>query len=160
MGADRETRTIEIVTFRDDYAPAFERLNRDWLESFGLLEPADVPYMEDPRRWIVAKGGEVFFAVRAGEVLGTAAAVPSADGVVELAKLAVAPAARGQGLGRRLVLAVLDFARQGGARRVILSSSSKLASALRLYQALGFRPIPRGAGVDYATADVFMALDL
>lgn len=160
MRVDRDAGTTEIVTFRDDYVPAFGRLNRDWLESFGLLESADVPYLEDPRRWIVAKGGEVFFAVRDGEVLGTCAAVPSADGVVELAKLAVAPAARGQGLGRRLVLAVLDFARRRGARRVVLSSSSKLGAALRLYDALGFHHIPRGAGVDYATADVFMAIDL
>ena len=160
MDDSRSAGTIQIVTFRDEYAAEFGRLNREWLEGFGLLEPADVPYLEDPRQHIIAKGGEVFFAVRDGTVLGTCAVVPSAAGVVELAKLAVAPVARGQGLGRRLVLAVLELARERGARRVVLSSSTKLGAAVRLYEALGFKHIPRGAGVDYATADVFMALDL
>ena len=45
---------IEIVPFRDEYARDFERLNREWLEGFGLIEAGDLPYMEDPRGTIVA----------------------------------------------------------------------------------------------------------
>ena len=41
-----------------------------------------------------APGGEVFFAVEDGVVLGTCAAIPHAPGVLELAKFAVVPAAQ------------------------------------------------------------------
>ena len=72
--------------------------------------------------------------------------------------LAVSPAAQGLGLGRRLVEACLAYARDHGARRVVLLSSTKLKAALRLYEGLGFRRSPVPAGAMYVTADVFMSL--
>ncbi|MEO8504756.1 MAG: GNAT family N-acetyltransferase [Acidobacteriota bacterium] len=152
--------TVQIVPYQDTYAPVFARLNREWLEAFGLFEALDGLYLDDPRGRILDKGGEIFVALLDGKAVGTCAAIPSGDGIVELAKLAVAAEARGRGLGEKLVLSVVDFARQRGARRVVLSSSTKLAPALRLYKKLGFHPVAPGEGVGYATADVFMALSL
>lgn len=151
---------VRIVPYRDEYAADFDRLNREWLEGYGLLEPLDEDYLGAPRRRIVDPGGQIFFAVTEAQVLGTCAAIRHEPGVLELAKLAVTPAARGRGLGRALALAVLDYARRAGARRVILVSSSKLIQALRLYESLGFRHRPAPADSGYATADVFMELDL
>src|SRR5215813_7330148 len=93
---------VAIVGYDDRHAAAFARLNREWLEHYGLLEDADRKYLEHPRETILAEGGEIFLALRAGEVIGTCAAIPRAAGTVELAKLAVDPSARGLGLGRRL----------------------------------------------------------
>jgi|CXWL01.1.fsa_nt_gi ribosomal protein S18 acetylase RimI-like enzyme len=151
---------IEIVTYRPEHRAAFERLNREWLEGHGLLEPADLPPLVDPEHHILADGGEVFFALRGGQVVGTCAAIPVSPGVIELAKLTVARDARGAGLGRRLCDVVIDFARSCGARRVVLSSSSKLQAAIRLYERLGFRPQPVPAEVPYQTADIYMTLEL
>ena len=99
-------------------------------------------------------------ALRADEVLGTCAVIPHQTGIFELAKLAVAAQARGQGLGRALVQACVSFARRRGIGRVVLVSSSRLGAALSLYESLGFRRRPLPPDVPYATADVYMDLDL
>jgi ribosomal protein S18 acetylase RimI-like enzyme len=80
--------------------------------------------------------------------------------VYELAKLGVDPSAQNRGVGRRLCEAVIALARREGAARVVLTSNHQLTAALRLYRALGFRDAPMPAGNPYATADVYMALEL
>ena len=109
------TDGVSIVAWDDRHAAAFSRLNREWLEHYELLEDADRKYLDDPRQTILAKGGEIFFALRAGEVIGTCAAIPRGAGTVELAKLAVEESARGLGVGRRLSEAA-SAGRGSGAR--------------------------------------------
>jgi GNAT superfamily N-acetyltransferase len=149
-----------IVPYEDAHAADFDRLNRAWLVEHGLLEEPDLPHLLDPRGTIIDGGGAIFVALLGDEVIGTCGIHPAGDGDFELIKLAVDPRARGGGLGRRLVERCVDFARAAGARRVTLLSSRKLASALRLYAALGFRHEPMPASIGYATADVFMAREL
>jgi putative acetyltransferase len=151
---------VHIETFRPEHEQAFATLNRAWLVQHGLLEPPDENQLANPQGTILAPGGQIFVAVRDEDVLGTCAVIPHGAGVVELAKLTVTPAAQGQGLGRRLVEACLAFAREHDIRRVVLVSSSRLPAALRLYEAMGFRHRPLPADVAYATADVYMELDL
>ena len=152
--------TTEIVSYRPEFAPDFARLNRAWLEQYFTIEPLDEEILGDPEGRILAPGGEVFFAVQGGAVIGTCAAIPHGDGQFELAKLCVAPAAQGAGLGRALVETVVDFARDRGARRVVLVSSTKLTAALRLYEAFGFEHRPFPGAPPYTEADVYMELDL
>src|ERR1051325_8304805 len=153
-------RDIQIVRYRNEYAPDFARLNLEWLEGYGLLEDEDKKYLEDPEAHILAGGGEIFFALSGGDVVGTCAAIRHSPEGGEMAKLAVSPAAQGQGLGRRLSETVIRFARESGAPKVTLISSTKLVAALRLYEALGFRHVPAPTNLNYETADVFMELDL
>jgi hypothetical protein len=54
----------------------------------------------------------------------------------------------------------VTFARQHGARHVTLLSSSLLGPALRLYERAGFRRESPPATNPYATADVYMVLDV
>ncbi|MFL5606172.1 MAG: GNAT family N-acetyltransferase, partial [Gemmatimonadaceae bacterium] len=68
--------------------------------------------------------------------------------------------ARGAGLGRRLADSCLAHARMLGAARVVLVSSSLLGPALKLYESMGFEQRQMPEGVPYATADVYMVLDL
>jgi len=58
--------------------------------------------------------------------------------VARLYSIAVDPGARGQGLGRRLVEAALDLARERGAGILRLEVRVDNASAIALYRALGF----------------------
>jgi ribosomal protein S18 acetylase RimI-like enzyme len=154
------TKEVRIDVFRAEHAAAFEALNRAWLVDHGLYEAPDEEQLSDPWGTIIEPGGQVFVALRGDEVLGTCALIPYQPGILELAKLAVAPEARGRGLGRALVEACLGLARRRGIGRVVLVSSSRLGAALSLYESLGFRRGPLPRDVPYATADVYMELDL
>ncbi|MDQ6607210.1 MAG: GNAT family N-acetyltransferase [Actinomycetota bacterium] len=68
-----------------------------------------------------------------------------------LAELYVVPAHRGHGLGRRLMLAAIDFARARGADRMDLGTSEADVVARALYESLGFvnRERPPGGPVMY-----------
>lgn len=65
-----------------------------------------------------------------------------AEGCCEMKRLYVAPEARGHGLGRALVSAVISEATRIGYRDLMLDSLPKLAQATELYERMGFRPIP------------------
>jgi GNAT superfamily N-acetyltransferase len=151
---------MKIIPFEDRYAPAFGQLNRDWLDHFALREAADDRHLDAPRESIIAHNGQIFFAVEDDEVIGTCAAIPHDEGVFEMAKLAVAPSARGKGIGRRLARAAIDFAKEAGAQKVTLESNQKLTAALKLYESMGFIHAAMPANLRYATADVFMELEL
>lgn len=152
--------TPRIEPFRREHAAAFDSLNRAWLVGHNLLEGPDEDQLTDPWTHILNPGGQIFVATEGPEVLGSCAVVPQPDGSLELAKLAVSPSARGQGLGRRLVQACLDFARQQGITRVVLLSNSQLKSAVKLYESMGFqhRPVPPDS--HYVTADVYMEMEM
>lgn len=57
----------------------------------------------------------------------------------EIKRLYVQPRARANGLGRRLVQAVLDDARDKGFKSIYLDTLPQLEAAIHLYQQFGFR---------------------
>ncbi len=60
------------------------------------------------------------------------------DGVAQLRLLHIDDAARGQGLGRRLVATCVDFARAAGYREIMLWTHAVLLPARKLYADAGF----------------------
>lgn len=64
-----------------------------------------------------------------------------------LQRLAVHPAARGQGLGRALVVDALVWLRRRGAARGMVNTQRTNEGALALYRACGFRLMPEGLSV-------------
>ncbi len=56
--------------------------------------------------------------------------------------LAVAPEARGRGVGEALARMCLDRFRSEGARGVVICSLPQMTDAHRLYDRLGFRRVP------------------
>lgn len=154
--SSRELVPIELVPYRPELQPEFERLNRAWLEQHGLLEPVDLEYLQAPERHILDGGGQVFFAMQGPVVVGTCAAIRLSGNTFELAKLAVDPAMRGGGIGRRLCERVLTYATEHGATEIVLTSHTALIEAIRLYESLGFRHADLPADIRYETANVFM----
>lgn len=93
---------------------------------------------------------ELWVAERGGEVVGTVTLAPEGSawreigepGEGEFRMLAVAPAARRQGVGEALMQLVLDRFRELGAGAVVLSSLAEMTAAHRVYERLGFRRAP------------------
>lgn len=143
-------------------ADAFRALNEEWIARWFRFEDKDRIALNDPHRTFVAPGGQVYVALRGTKVVGTAALIRYPDDVFELSKMAVAPETRGQGVGRALLAYTIEQARARGARFVFLGSSTKLTSAVRLYESFGFRHVPPSElpELKYDRADVFMRLDL
>jgi len=76
-----------------------------------------------------------------GEVVGSVFLVKKSKTVAKLRLLILEPRARGQGLGRRLTQACIQFARDKGYRKIVLWTQSHLAAARAIYQAEGFRKV-------------------
>ena len=147
-------------------ARAFRTLNEEWITALFSLEEADRAILEDPAGRVVDPGGDVLVVRDArDEVVGCVALVPfgpTADGVFELSKMAVAATARGRGVGRALLRAAIERAGELGARTLFLGSNKKLADAVHLYESAGFRHVaPEEIGpMPYVRADIFMSLTL
>ena len=160
-GLTSETNAVGgIVTWRPELRADFERLNREWIEQFFVVEAADLEAFEDPGAAIVAPGGQIFFVMEGSEVRGTCAVIRHDAETYELAKMAVAPAARGRGHGDRLVEAAVGFAREAGSRRLMLVSNTRLGPALSLYRKHGFRDVPLDPLIGYSRADIQLELPL
>ena len=150
----------EVVTYRPEWREAFEQLNREWIETYFVVEEADRETFRDPETKILGAGGQIFFVVEGGEPLGTCAVVRHAPEEHEIAKMAVAPVARGRGYGDLLMEAAVAFSRSAGARKIVIVSNTRLGPAIRLYQKHGFVRVPLDADSRYERADIKLELEL
>jgi DNA-binding MarR family transcriptional regulator/predicted GNAT family N-acyltransferase len=149
--------SVQVVPFEPALADHFRRLNQQWLERYFRVEDVDRAIFADPQGMVLARGGAIFFALYAGEVVGTCALIHEAGGVFELSKMGVDENYRGLGAGRKLLdAAIAEFHARGGSE-LFLESNSKLTKALGMYQRAGFVLQPHlRPGSHYERADVYM----
>ena len=168
---------IKIVTYQSGYAKAFADLNKEWIEAYFEIEDEDLKVLQNPEGYVLAGGGEIFFALdvprnlqgadfRSEEFapLGTVAMVnvssEAGQPVFELAKMAVAPKAQGEGIGRHLMTACIQFARARCAKEIFLVTNDILLPAMALYEKSGFVRLPAIEDTRYSRGNTEMRLQL
>lgn len=150
---------IQIVGFKPEFASYVKSLNVEWLQTHFVVEEIDERELSDPQTYILNKGGYIYFVVEDEVVLGTASLIPRGNGEIELGKMAVAPEARGKGLGHRLMDHLIAESKRLKYPSIFLFSNTKLASAIHLYRKYGFVEIPLGDAL-FSRANIKMKLAL
>lgn len=139
----RESQAVKIVDYNPTYQQAFRDLNVEWISKYFKMEPADYQALDHPQSYILDKGGHILVALYQDQPVGVCALIKKDHPVFdyELGKMAVSPAAQGKNIGFLLGKAILDKARELGARNVFLESNTLLKPAIGLYYKLGFEKI-------------------
>lgn len=85
--------------------------------------------------------GRLLIAEDESRIAGCICLKALSEGVGEVKRLYVRPAHRRQGIGKALIAAVIEHARQAGYHTLRLDSSRYMTAAHTLYHAAGFRDI-------------------
>ena len=149
---------IEIIGFRQDLAVYFTELNLAWLKKYFVVEPIDSEILSDPKRFIIDKGGYIFFATAGGEIAGTFALIKIDNDVYELSKMAVDEGFQGNKIGNRMLEFCINEVKKLNAIKLILYSNTKLKPAIHLYRKYGFTEIPLGNS-EYQRSNVKMEIN-
>ena len=151
-------KSVEVVEYDDNLSVDFARLNYEWISKYYKVEQHDHDQLDNPRQYIIEKGGQIFFAITEGEVAGTVALIRVNYDVFELAKMAVSPEFQGYKIGEKLMQACVKFAKREGANCIFLESNTKQFAAINLYRKFGFVETPLDPNSQFVRANIRMEL--
>ncbi|PCI02697.1 MAG: hypothetical protein COB81_04915 [Flavobacteriaceae bacterium] len=153
-------KQISLATFQDKYARDFGKLNYEWLEKYFEVEAHDSEMLDNPKAYIIDKGGEIIVAIDGTKMIGTVALLKINNDVVELAKMAVTEGYQGKRIGVRLMEKAIACAQEMGFKTIMLESNRKLTPALTLYRKFGFQEVALNPNTPYKRADIKMELEI
>ena len=90
-------------------------------------------------------------------VIGSGAVGRIDEQTCELKRMWLLEPYQGQGIGYRLLQALIDFARQQGYTKMWLETDQEQEQAIRFYRRVGFQPIPR---YNNRNSDVYLGMDI
>jgi len=130
---------LRLREYSPELQPVFHDINAEWISDMFRLESADREVLEDPQTHILDGGGAILFVEAAGlGIIGTCALRKTGPTSAELTKMGVRAAARGLKAGEYLLAATIARAQEMGIDDLYLLTNSKCASAIHLYEKLGF----------------------
>ena len=140
------------------FAPADQAAARTLIleglrEHWGWLDPALNPDLNNITASYVTPGHIFLIAETEHGMAGTGALKVDGDSG-QIVRVSVRPQYRRRGVGRALVVALLETARARGLARVWMETNDDWSNAISLYRQCGFR------GYDRREGCIFMALDL
>ena len=152
--------TVTIEKYTDQYKEDFAELNFEWLEKYFYIEDYDREVLTNPEKYILADGGDIFFAVVDGKAVGTVALIKRGEGLFELSKMAVTEGYKGMRIGQKLMYACIHNAAEMGITTLFLDSNRKLTPAITLYEKVGFKEIRVPEDTPYERCNIRMELKL
>lgn len=142
--------SIRLIEPKDNIALA--AVIRAALTEFGANKPGTVyfdPTTDQLFQLFETPGSVYFIAENENELLGGCGIFPTIglpEKTCELVKLYLAPAARGKGLGKALMLKAMAWAKEAGYEQVYLETMPELSNAVTMYENLGYNRLPKSLG--------------
>lgn len=148
---------VNIINFKNEYEKHFYDLNIEWLNNFFEVEEYDHKILSNAKKYIIDKGGKIFFAIIGDKIIATVALMPTENELIyELTKMAVKPKYRNKGIGKKLLNKCIEFSNYNGYESIILYSNRKLGNAIHLYKLFGFEEIKMEIKSPYSRANIKM----
>ncbi len=130
---------LKIVEFRDELAPLFHDINAEWINAMFVMEDVDKYVLQNPRKAIIAEGGDILFVELEGTgIVGAGALKWSEPGQLELTKMGVKAGLRGLKAGEFLLAALIERAMEMKPDRLFLLTNKACEAAIHLYEKAGF----------------------
>jgi putative acetyltransferase len=163
----RAQATFHIRPIRRADDAAVARLIRTVMPEFGASGPGFAIHDPEVKAMSSAYQGtraRYYVVERAGDLVGGGGFAPlegGEDQTCELRKMYFLQQARGAGVGRKLLVRLLDEAARAGFKRCYLETLERMTQARRLYESVGFEPLcaPMGA-TGHHGCDRWYALEL
>ncbi len=148
---------VNIINFKKEYEKYFYNLNIEWLNNFFEVEEYDHKILSNAKKYIIDKGGKIFFAILEDKIIATVALMPTENELTyELTKMAVKPKHRNKGIGKKLLNKCIEFSNSNGYESIVLYSNKKLTNAIHLYKLFGFKEIKMEIKSPYLRANIKM----
>ncbi len=138
---------MHVREIRQEDNEELARVIRSILEEHGVARPGTVytdPTTDSLYELFEKEGSIYYVALDKSKIIGGCGIFPTAglpDGMSELVKLYVLDSYRGIGIGKKLMLSCIEFAKKRGYNALYLETMDELSNAIQLYKNLGFESI-------------------
>ena len=131
---------VQLRPFTPDDQDAAKQLILAGLgDRWGWIDPTRNPDLDAIAQ--AYADGCFLVAEQAGELIATGALLPEGAGVMRVVRMSVRRDLRGQGIGKRILAALLTAARDAGCTQVVLETTSTWTDAVAFYRRSGFRVV-------------------
>lgn len=143
------SQSVSMRLFTPDDQETAKRLIHDGLgERFGFVDESFNPDLNDIAAEYTARGHVFVVAEWNGLLVGTGCLMFESDGATgQMVRVSVRRDLRGQGIGRTIVEHLLSVAQGRSVGRVWMETNADWTSAIRLYEACGFRQYAQHDGL-------------
>ena len=143
---------------RRDQEEVRDLVQRGMAERWGDdFRPDANPDLDDIWQSYVQRGGEVVFIERRGTIVATGTLVEVDAHADRLLRMAVHPELRRQGLGRSVVIELIERSRRRGHMRLLVTTDPPWLEAIALYRSCGFELVGETVDAVHFSMDLSFA---
>ena len=124
-------RTTHDIDLESVNGKSNEEYVKDFLKDFTKIEP---PY------------GQILLIRAEDKIVGMGAVAQLESGIGEIKRMYIQPQHQGQGMGRALLLTLIERGREFGLAKIRLETADFFEAARHLYQSAGFHDIDEYSG--------------